>query len=141
MMHSLHRLYFDIQKRLEHVLLSDQGLSFSQFMIVTGFTLKKDSSHHITQAKLAECLYLSEVTVSRHISTLVKKKFLTKVKDTANKKSYQISVTPNGVLAYEKAKCTITKELDDYFSPISKANQKMIIHNFTNVIVSLQQKK
>ncbi len=138
-MQAIHTLYFTIQKRLESLLLKHQDVSFSQFMILIGFSCEEYP--HLTQAKLAENLSLTEATVSRHITTLVNKNFLIKERVPSNKKSYQLTLTPLGIKAYTKAKKLVTKELDSYFSVLEEKDKKMIVRHFTTVTTSLQQKK
>ena len=86
-------------------------------MILVGFFNKEHP--HITQSKLVAYLMLTEATVSRHISTLVTKKLLTKEKDLENKRSYKLSLTPKGVTVYLNVKKIIMGELDMYLSSIN----------------------
>ena len=138
-MHVIHMLYMGIQKHLEQTLSASKQISFSQFVILVGFSRKNES--RITQAKLAEHLMLTEATVSRHINILVTMKLLHKEKDPNNKKSYILSLTPYGATTFMNAKKVIMKELDSLFSHISEKDRKMIIKNFTITIEALQQKK
>mgnify|MGYP003441389293 CR=1 FL=1 len=138
-MHAVHLFYFSIHKHVEHVLSLRGTISFSQFIILVGFSNQEAS--HMTQAKLAEHLMLTEATVSRHITTLVTKKLLTKVKDIANKKSYRLSLTPLGSKVYTDTKNIITNELDIYLSTISESHKKIIITNLTKITTLLNQKR
>ncbi len=95
----------------------------------------------MTQAKLAEHLMLTEATISRHITTLVAKELLTKTKDSSNKKSYKLSLTPLGQKEYKAAKKIITKELDSYFSLIKEADTQIIIKNLSRITALITQPK
>lgn len=138
-MHVIHMLYIGIQKHLEATLSSHKLVSFSQFVILVGFS--KNDNSNVTQAKLAEHLMLTEATVSRHITTLVSKGLLSKEKDLYNKKSYNLSLTKEGVRAFMDAKKIITKELDTLFSHVSLDEKAILIKNFAKTIELLQQKK
>ena len=138
-MHVVHQLYVSVHKHLEHVLAKHKELSFSQFMILVGFSCKGGAT--LTQARLAEHLMLTEATVSRHIGILVAKGFLTKEKDLLNKKSYNLAITSEGGKVFLKTKKIITRELDSYFSHISKNNKDIIMSTFTTTIELLHQKK
>ena len=139
LMYFIHHLYIGVQKRLESVLAAKKEISFSQFVILTGFSCKEYPK--LTQAKLAEHLMLTEATISRHISILVSKKLLHKEKDAVNKKSYNLTLTPLGTKTYTRAQIIINKELETHFKNIAPPHQKIIIDNFTKIITSLQQKK
>lgn len=139
LMHVVHQLYFSVQKHLEHALSLDKGLSFSQFIILVGFSCSSDS--HLTQARLAEYLMLTEATVSRHIRILVAKKFLHKEREGADKKSYKLSLSPLGKKVFTRAKKIIKKELDICFAHVSDRDREIIISNFTKSISILHLKK
>jgi DNA-binding MarR family transcriptional regulator len=138
-MHVIHMLYVGIQKHLENTLNAHNQISFSQFVILVGFS--HSATPCVTQAKLAEHLTLTEATVSRHITTLVAIGLLSKEKDVYNKKTYNISITPQGATAYKDAKKIIMKELDSLFSHISDTDKAVLIKNFTTTISLLHQKK
>jgi DNA-binding MarR family transcriptional regulator len=97
-MHVIHMLYVSIQKHLERSLSEHGEISFSQFLILVGFSC--NAHEKVTQAKLAEYLLLTEATVSRHVGILVAKKLLTKEQDIANKKMYNLKV--QGFLRIQK---------------------------------------
>lgn len=139
LMHSIHMVYISIQKHLESVLGSKRQISFSQFVILAGFS--KDHTSCITQVKLAEHLMLTEATVSRHITTLVSKGFLLKEKAIDNKKIFNLSLTKEGLEAFLAAKKIIMNELDVLFSHISDKDKTSLIKNFTTTISLLHQKK
>ena len=138
-MHVVHQLYVSVHKQLEHVLAKHKDLSFSQFLILVGFSCKGGAT--LTQARLAEHLMLTEATVSRHIGILVAKGYLTKEKDVLNKKSYNLAITRDGNKVFLKTKKIITRKLDSYFSHISKNNKDIIMSTFTTTIEILHQKK
>lgn len=138
-MHVIHMLYVGIQKHLENTLNTHNQISFSQFVILVGFS--HSDTPCVTQAKLAEHLALTEATVSRHITTLVAMGLLLKEKDPHNKKAYNISITSQGATAFTHAKKIIMKELDTLFSHISDKDKAVLIKNFTATITLLHQKK
>lgn len=138
-MHVIHMLYIETQKYLESALSSHNQISFSQFLILAGFSSQKNV--RITQVKLAERLLLTEATISRHIRTLVDKKLLQKEKDLYNKKIYNISLTNEGLREYTNAKTTIMNELNILFSHISEKDKQIIVSNFTSTLDTLQKKK
>ena len=138
-MHAIHQFYCTIHKHLEQTLTSKKQISFSQFMILIGFSSKEYL--YITQSKLADHLMLTEATVSRHISTLVTKKLLTKEKDPDNKRSYKLSLTPRGITVYLEAKKIIMEELDTYLSSIKETDREIIIKNFIRITETLNEKK
>lgn len=137
-MHVVHMFYLGIQKHLDHVLSTRSELSFSQFLILVGFSC--DNQKSTTQTKLAEYLMLSEATVSRHVSILVSKELLSKEKDRYNKKMYNLSLTHSGRKTFERTKKIIIGELDYLFSHIKEKDKESIIKNFNTTLELLQKK-
>jgi DNA-binding MarR family transcriptional regulator len=138
-MHVIHMLYVSIQKHLERSLSEHGEISFSQFLILVGFSC--NAHEKVTQAKLAEYLLLTEATVSRHVGILVAKKLLTKEQDIANKKMYNLKLTQEGSRIFEDSKKIITHELEKVFGDISEKDKKNIMQHFTKVISLLHMKK
>lgn len=138
-MYSIHQMYFLVQKHLEQSLLKSKSISFSQFMILVGF--RCSTSGPVSQSAIAEQLYLTEATVSRHISTLVDLGLLSRTEDKTNRRKHIIKITPKGIKAFESARNTIDTELTAIFSVIKETERSNIIKNFDHVLSSLLTKK
>ncbi len=138
-MYNLHQIFFLLEKHLESTLLRDKNISFSQFMILVGFDCRKEKS--ISQKMIAEKLYLTEATVSRHINTLVKLGHLVQTIDKENRRKKTIDITLSGKKAFEKARNSIDKELNVIFASILVSDRASILKNFTNVRKQLLTKK
>ena len=138
-MYSIHQMYFLVQKHLEHVLSRGSSLSFSQFMILVGFKCSQNGP--VSQSDIAERLYLTEATVSRHISTLVSLNYITRVEDKENRRKHVIKVTPKGTKVFTQAKTLIDKELQEIFGVIREKDRASIMKNFSEVFRSLLSKK
>lgn len=138
-MYSMHQMYFLVQKRLEGLLAEKKSLSFSQFMILVGFHC---SSHEpVSQSVIAERLYLTEATVSRHISTLVTLGYLKREEDKQNRRKHIISITLLGTKAFKQASKYIEKELETTFACIKEKDRANIMKNFSHVLTYLLTKK
>lgn len=138
-MYSMHQMYFLVQKHLENVLTSKKSLSFSQFMILVGFHC---SSHEpVSQTTIAERLYLTEATVSRHISTLVALGYLKREEDKENRRKHIISITQSGTKIFKQASKIIDKELETVFACIKHNDRAGIMKNFSHVLTHLLTKK
>lgn len=138
-MFSLHQMGFLVQKRLEQVLSKEKSISFSQFLVLVTFRWTNEVS--VSQATIAERLHLTEATISRHVATLVAQGFLSRAEDKANRRKHVITITNKGNHAFEIAAGFVHRELEKIFSPISEADRKRIIKNFTTVIQNLRTKK
>ncbi len=138
-MFSIHQMFFLVQKHLEHVLSKHKSLSFSQFLILVGFHCEDE--HAVSQASIADRLHLTEATVSRHISTLVKAGFLSRTEDKANRRKHSIAITAQGMKAFKKTADLIHAELDIIFSPIKERDRTLIMENFSAVLNQLLGKK
>lgn len=138
-MYCLYQLQFLVSKQLESVLLKEKSISFSQFMILVGFECSTNGP--VSQSDIAQRLYLTEATVSRHISVLTKNGLLTQTLDTKNRRKRIIAMTPKGKTAFLKANTTVTKELDTIFSVLGATDRAAIMKNFSLVLPQLLAKK
>jgi DNA-binding MarR family transcriptional regulator len=132
-------MYFLVQKHLEHALASSKRISFSQFMILVGFQCNE--SNNVSQAAIADHLYLTEATVSRHISTLVELGLLSRTEDKSNRRKHIIRITTKGKKAFEDAKRIIDKELGSIFAVVKEKDRAGIMKNFSSVLTTLLTKK
>jgi len=140
-MYSIHQMYFLVQKHLEQALAKDKTLSFSQFMILVGCQCSSLSTKTVSQIAIAERLYLTEATVSRHISILVKLGYILRDSDTKNRRKHVITITPLGLKRFKAAESIITKELETIFSVIKSNDRNSIIKNLEKVLSQLLTKK
>lgn len=138
-MYSVHQMYFLVQKYIEQALTQAKAITFSQFMILVGFRCTE--SGPVSQSKIAEELYLTEATVSRHISTLVDLGLLSRAEDKNNRRKHIIRITEKGTKAFEDAKKIIDTELHQIFSVIKEKDRENIMKNFNDVLHLLLKKK
>ena len=138
-MYSVHQVHSLVQKHLEQSLTHAKALSFSQFMVLIGFTCSPDTP--LSQTSIAEYSNLTEATVSRHITTLVSLGYLSKEENKENRRKHRITITKKGMNAFRKAETIIDKELLTIFSTISENDRSNIMKNFNNTITLLLSKK
>jgi len=138
-MYSVYQLQFLVAKRLEQVLLKEKTVSFSQFMILVGFECSDKGT--VSQSDIAENLNLTEATVSRHVSVLVKSGLLVQTLDAKNRRKRIITMTTQGKAAFVKANRIVTRELASLFSVISPTDRTNIMKNFSLVLPQLLTKK
>jgi DNA-binding MarR family transcriptional regulator len=138
-MYSIHQMHFLVQKHLEHILSQHKSLSFSQFMILVGFTCSSDRL--VSQSCIADRLNLTEATVSRHISSLVKLGLLSRSEDKENRRKHIISITEKGKKTFASASAIIDKELASIFLSIQAKDRDAIMKNFSTVLTELLTKK
>lgn len=134
-MYSVHQMNFLVAKRLEHILLKHESITFSQFIILVG--CKCPRLEQISQQAIARELDLTEATVSRHIATLVKLNYMRREEDPNNRRKHILSITPEGTKAFEKAKKLIDKELSSLFASIEEKDRKRIMEIFSSVLQNL----
>ncbi len=135
-MYSIHQTYFLVEKRLEHKLHDANGITFSQFLILLGL----HCNEHTSQAAIADFLYLTEATVSRHITQLEKDKYLTRKEDPNNRRKHILTMTALGNRVFTNAHTIIERELKDIFDVIPVANRALITKTFEGVIVKLNHR-
>ncbi len=135
-MYSIHQTYFLAEKRLEQKLRDTKGISFSQFLILLGLHCNSSTS----QSGIADFLYLTEATVSRHITALEKVKLLSRKEDPTNRRRHILTMTPKGVVVFTAAHTIIEHELKKVFSIIPEKDRSLISKSFKDVIENLQHK-
>jgi len=138
-MYSIHQMYFLVQKHLEQSLLKSKSISFSQFMILVGFHCS--GSLPVSQSLIAEHLYLTEATVSRHVSVLVSRGLLSRLDDKENRRKHIIKITAKGKKVFQEAEAIINTELNSIFSVIKEKDRESIMKNFSGVLSVLLAKK
>lgn len=138
-MYSINQVYFLVEKRISAVLAHAHKMSFSQFMILVGFNCSNKGN--VSQTCIANQLHLTEATVSRHISSLVTLKYLSRKEDVKNRRKHIITITDKGIQAFKEAQKIIDKELQDIFSHIKQGDRANMMKNFENVITHLIIKK
>ena len=85
-------------------------------------------------------MYLTEATVSRHISALEKEKFLTRKEDPENRRRHILIMTPHGAKAFADAHAIIERELKEIFTVIPAKDRALITASFKSVIKQLKHK-
>lgn len=135
-MYSIHQTYFLAEKRLEHELTLAKGITFSQFLILLGLHCKERTS----QSEIADFLYLTEATVSRHITALEAEKLLTRKEDPANRRKHILEMTAHGAKAFAAAHAIIERELKFIFEDIPVKDRAQIAKAFEGVITKLNHR-
>ncbi len=135
-MYNIHQTHFLVEKHLEQKLSAAKGISFSQFMVLLGLHCKKAPS----QTAIAEFLYLTEATVSRHMNTFTKLGYVTRKEDPDNRRKHILTLTPKGTRAFESAQKIIEHELKNIFEVIPLNERTHITSAFEKVIKKLLPK-
>lgn len=133
-MYSLHQTYFLAEKRLEHKLAGAHGITFSQFLILLGIHCKKRPS----QSAIADFLFLTEATVSRHIAALMRDRYITSTIDPENRRRHVLDITPLGNRAFSAAHAIIENDLKNIFDVIPRDHRAEITKAFKLVITKLK---
>lgn len=135
LMYIMHLLHGELEKRLDLILTKEKGLSLSQYLVLVGFS---NGDGSLSQARLAEKLRLTEATVSRHIGILVERKLLERKKETGNKKSYSLSLTPLGIEVFQNTEELILATIDSFFAVLSVKEQTMVTKELKKVMTVLE---
>lgn len=106
----LKKSLFIMDKFAEEILRADKRLTFSQLDVLTGIYIMERTSQQL----VASVLQKTQASVSRQVSLLLRKKLITRVQNTKNKREHILTCTPLGV-AYVRG---VMKTLDDRFEPV-----------------------
>ncbi len=132
-MYSLHETYFLIEKRLEQRLAAEEGITFSQFLIMLPLRCEDDAS----QSDVAHFLHLTEATVSRHITTMAEEGLLQKKEIEGNRRKHLLTLTTKGEAVFKKAHAVIEKELHEIFAVVPEKDRTRITETFDTVLHNL----
>ncbi len=132
-MYSLHETYFMTQKRLEQKLTQVDGITFSQFLILLPLNCHDSAS----QNDIAEFLHLTEATVSRHVTGLVKDGYILKQEEKGNRRKHILKLSKSGTTAFMKAHTAIEEELKNIFHVIPGKDRENISKSFELVLAKL----
>lgn len=132
-MYAIHQTHFLIEKHLEQKLARAGGITFAQFLIL----LPLHCTPRASQKAIALFLYLTEATVSRHVSALAKEKLVTSKADPDNRRKHILEMTPRGKHAFEKAHKIIEEELKKIFNIVSEKEREHVSLAFEKVLKQL----
>ncbi len=132
-MYSLHETYFMTQKRLEQKLTQSGGITFSQFLILLPLNCHDSAS----QNDIAEFLHLTEATVSRHVSGLVKNGYIIRHEEKGNRRKHILKLSKSGTSAFMNAHTAIEEELKNIFHIIPTKDRENISKSFELVLANL----
>ena len=132
-MYSLHETYFMTQKRLEQKLAQSDGITFSQFLILLPLNCHDSAS----QNDIAEFLHLTEATVSRHVTGLVKDGYILRHEEKGNRRKHILKLSKSGTAAFTKAHAAIEEELKSIFDVIPTLDRENITKSFELVLTKL----
>lgn len=135
-MYNIHQTHFLIEKYLEHKLAQKKCISFSQFLVLLPLLCIPKAS----QADIAEVLFLTEATVSRHMRTLTEDHLVTRKEDPDNRRKHILTMTVRGHKEFTKAQNVIELALDEAFLNISPKERIVVTRVFDQVTAHLLKK-
>jgi len=134
-MYSLHQVNFLIGKRLEHQLLKAKRISFSQFLVLIAL----GCCDKVSQRQVAEFLFLSEPTVSRHIESLRKSGHLKKTAHPESRREVVLSLTPKGRTELSRCQQILDTEITLIFKGISEQEGKTLARTIGGILTRLKE--
>jgi DNA-binding MarR family transcriptional regulator len=111
-----------MERRIEASLAQRGAVTLAQFAIL--YALSKEQS--MTQNRIATILALTEATVSRHVSALYRKRFISRKTDPENRRAYIISLVPKGRAEFRRLETLIDRETRNIFSGTTVAERNHI---------------
>jgi len=134
-MYLVHQTNFLIGKKLDHTLKEANHVSFSQFLILMSLGCKTESS----QRDIAEFLFLTEATVSRHTEQLRKDGLIDRKDHPESRREYIITLTQKGKAELESAQALINTALEGIFAPVAKPEREIMSIEFTKILQGLHE--
>ncbi len=132
----LHQAHFLIEKRLAEK-LSEAGLvSFSQFLVLMSLCCRDKAS----QCSIAENLFITEATVSRHVRALLRCGLVTKRTNPKSHREFLLALTPKGRREMERSRKAIDDEIDRIISEINERDRQQMMTTMQSLLSALYSK-
>lgn len=128
-MYNIHQTHFLIEKHLEQRLTETGNISFSQFLVLIPLRYRE----HASQTDIASALFLTDATVSRHMSTLTEEGLLTRKEDPENRRKHILTLTAKGIKAFTEAQTVIEQVLEDAFQGVPLKDRAVVNSAFDQI--------
>jgi DNA-binding MarR family transcriptional regulator len=91
-----------------------------------------------SQADIAEHLFLTQATVSRHIRTLIANGLLVKKINPRSKRECILTITLKGRKEMARARDIVEQEMKNIVAPIRSADRMLLLKVFRSLLTTLQ---
>lgn len=129
----LQKSLFFFDKMADQVLQKEAHITLAQFHVLMMVYLHDTAS----QQRVAEMLQNTQASISRQVSLLLDKKYLTRTQNLQNKREYHLTNTPLGISFVKKGVKTLDKLLKNTFSSISEKDKERIVTHLNTIIHSV----
>jgi len=114
-----------LRERLNALLeTADSNISFDQWLIVDLIGMQAG----INQKTIVKVLYKEPASVSRMVNKLISKKLIVRSINPLDKKAYQLFLSNNGKILFEKIKPEIDKEFKEIFTNIYERELNLVLN-------------
>ena len=135
--YGIHRTYSLLMRRYDKILVKENTLSFSQFIIMNALF---SCGHSCNQSQLAEYLMLTEASISRHISLLKRKKYVVTVVEknkVTGKKIATLDLTGTGKGILEKNEMLLRQELQSIGAHIDVKEKEIALDTIQSIMKTI----
>ncbi len=135
--HTIHKTYTLLMRHFDKVLVQENTLSFSQFIIMNALF---SCGETYNQSQLADTLMLTEASISRHISLLKRKKYVITVVEKKNataKKVAMLTLTKTGKDVLEKNEMLLKKELLTISESIGQKEKEILLQSMNDIMCTM----
>lgn len=129
----VHKLTCLMGRAAERVLRSAGNLTFAQFRIL--IALRHGAT--LNQRTIAQYHGLTEAAVSRILTTMQRQKLVRLVRDPANRRTNQLTLTPQGKRTAESATHVLEKQFTKVYQRISPAQRRSLLSTLDILINGL----
>lgn len=120
---ALQKSLFVFDKSSEHVLREQKMLTLAQFHVLVTLS----AIGNVSQQLVAEILHNTQASVSRQVSILLRKKLITRVQNTKNKREYKLSCTALGTAEVKRTMTVLDNHFEKIFAILTHDEKKGIV--------------
>lgn len=131
----IHRFVFLMDKLMDREQKKAGGLSFAQFMILASVHLKPG----LSQKMIATARQTTEAAVSRHIASLIQKRFLVSTISKKDRKVHELNLTVLGKKRFSVDSKVAESTMDHVFSKLSQGDTEQLTRSLTVLVDTLKE--
>lgn len=118
----IHKTAYALGKMAGKIVSEEVGLSFPQFMILTGVKYHP----HCSQKDIADFRQLTEAAVSKQVDSLVEAGFLARKVNPDNRRAHDLELTPQGAKIQDKAEQRVLLRYEEVFDRLHTDQQQQL---------------
>ncbi len=126
----LQKSMFFFDKMADQVLKKETDISLAQFHVLMLIFMHTST----TQQAISSMMQNTQASVSRQVTILLGKKYITRIQNPKNRREYTLTSTPAGSVLVKKATRSLDTKFKEVFGIVSEKEKEKVIQIFSKII-------